>query len=73
MFYDKNISHVEVFYIGGKTGWCMQPYDKQDCPLNGAQYAWSKKNAIGWAHWFGTPDIRVFRRDGTQESGRRGR
>lgn len=60
------VSHVEVYYIDSRTGWCAMPYDEQGCPVDGARYAYRKQDAVQQAQRFGTDDVRVYRRDGSR-------
>ena len=57
--------HIEVFYIGGGTGWGYAEFDDECYQVSDARYAHRKSDAIADAKDdFPDKDVYVYGRDG---------
>lgn len=57
--------HLEVFYIGGNTGWGLALFDEEGNQQGEAAYHWRKAHALTEARTFHADlPCHVFGRDG---------
>jgi len=61
---------VEVFYIGGSTGWAVGRFDAQGNQIDGVTYAYLQRDAVREGRRIAQReglDLLVFQRDGSAQ------